>query len=108
LRRERHRAELSTLIVDQLVRCFGSEAKAPRGVFIEDWATNARITRPEDLSEPQHHPRVGPSILRDIIYRDRLAFASAETSRVSPGVLEGAFHAAEAASDKVLSALDGH
>lgn len=103
--RERHREELSALVVDQLVRCFGVEAAAPQGVFIEDWATNPRIAQPDDLSEPQQHPRVESAILRDIFYQNRLAFASAETSSVSPGLIEGALNSAEQAVRRILHAL---
>lgn len=104
--REVHRSKLAALIVEQLVRCFGPEAQAPIGVFIEDWASNPWITQPDDLSGAQQHPSVGPSVLRDMIFHNRLTFASAETSSVSPGVLEGALHAAENAVGRVLSAIE--
>jgi len=92
-----HRETLPDLVVQQLVRCFGAAAERPKHVFIEDWSRNAFVCHPLDLAGPQDHPKVGTRVVRQAIWQDRLVIASAETAEQSPGLIDGAFVAAEAA-----------
>lgn len=93
--RVRHRDQLPTLIEQQLVRCLGPEAATPEAILIEDWSENDLIARPEDLLGQQAHPEIGPEIVRQPVWHGRLVFAGAETALRSPGLIEGAFIAAE-------------
>ena len=101
--RNQHKDNLPDLIVQQLVRCFGQSAAQPTHVLIEDWSCNALIAHPLDLSGQQSHPDVGPEIVRQPIWQDRVVFAAAETARQSPGLIEGAFVAAQTAATSLLS-----
>ena len=101
--RAEQRSQLQTAIVEQLGRCFGQEALSPLHVLVEDWSANKFIVHPSDLVGPQSHPAVGPEIVRVPIWQGRLVFAAAETSRQSPGLIDGAFFAAETAAHSLLA-----
>lgn len=88
---------LEAQIRAQLKRCFGPGSPEPLAVHVEDWSTNPLVTSPDDLSGPMSHPDVGPELLRTVYWEGRLCFAGAETARQSPGLIEGAFDAAERA-----------
>ncbi len=89
-------------IIAQLVRCFGEQANHATHVRVEDWAANPFICTPRDLAEPMSHPEVGPAILRQPLAGGRVVFSVAETSDVSPGLIEGALAAGERAAKQVL------
>lgn len=95
-------AGLEAGIRAQLKRCFGQSSPDPLAVYVEDWATNALVASPDDLSGPMSHPVVGPEALRALHLEGRLSFAGAETALQSPGLIEGAFDAAERAVASVL------
>ena len=88
-------AELKAQICAQLKRCFGPDSPDPRKIHIEDWAADSHVATPRDLAEPISHPDVGPDILRDAHANGRVWFAASETAIRSPGLVEGAFDAAE-------------
>ncbi len=96
--RTQHKDQLPSLIERQLVGCFGEEAAAPEDIMIEDWSDNDLITHPQDLTGPQNHPNVAPAIVRQSIWGNKLVFASAELAGQSPGLIDGAFVAAELAA----------
>lgn len=87
--------ELEAHVRAQLMRCFGEDAPAPLSVHIEDWAHDPLVASPDDLAGPMMHPETGPDILRQAHLDGRLWFAGAETAARSPGLIEGAFDAAE-------------
>lgn len=93
---------LRVAIRDQLARCFGGKATAPRHLILQDWAREPAICATADLTRPPEHPEVGPAILRQGHLDDRLWFAVSETATTSPGLIEGAFVAGEAAARRVL------
>ena len=97
--------ELEGAIVAQLVRCFGDAAARPLHVRVEDWADDARIATAADVASPGGHPAVLPGTVRAPILGGRVHFAGAETSDVSPGLLDGACAAGERAARAVLAAL---
>lgn len=49
------------------------------------------------------HPNVRPGVLRDSHADSRLFFAGAETAQQSPGLIEGAFNAAERAAKYIIT-----
>ncbi|MEM7216008.1 MAG: FAD-dependent oxidoreductase [Pseudomonadota bacterium] len=87
--------DLENQILLQLQRCFGQDAPKPLAIHFQDWAANPLVASPEDISGPMHHPTVGPSVLRQLHYDSRVGFAASETAQTSPGLIEGAFDAAE-------------
>ncbi len=100
--RERHSAELVDKVADQLSRCFGPAAPKPRSVHVKDWAADPFVTVGDDLTKIGGHPLHGPDMLRRLYFDDRIAFASAEVALQSPGLIEGAFVAAENAVDLLV------
>lgn len=93
---------LEKQIYAQLLRCFGDNSPVPRSIYIEDWATVKTAASPQDLSEPVSHPSVRPNVLRNPHGDGRLFFAGAETAQQSPGLIEGAFDAAEHAAKGIM------
>lgn len=98
-------AGLRAAVRDQLARCFGPAAADPDALVIEDWAANPLICAPRDLAGPAQHPDVGPDVLRAAHLGGRLWLAVSETAAVSPGLIEGAFSAGEAAAAGVIASL---
>ena len=97
-----HKDRLDAEIIAQLMRCFGQEAARPTQIHVEDWAANRFICTARDLAEPMNHPDVGPDVLRQAHAGGRIVFATAETSDVSPGLIEGALAAGMRAARQVL------
>ena len=95
-------AELKTQVLAQLKRCFGEDSPEPLSITIEDWSQDPLVTSPNDLSGPMNHPSVGPSVLRKGYFDNRIWFAGAETAQQSPGLIEGAFDAANHAANSIL------
>ncbi len=85
-----NRDGLETEILAQLVRCFGEAAARPTHIHVEDWAANKFVCSPRDRAEPMSHPDTGPAVLRQAHMNGRMVFAVAETSEISPGLIEGA------------------
>lgn len=88
-------SDLKQHVQAQLLRCFGPGSPDPLSIHIEDWASDLLVARPPDLTGPGAHPEVGPEILREPHIDGRVWFAGSETARQSPGLVEGAFDAAE-------------
>lgn len=91
-------------IARQLIRCFGEPGGAFSALHIEDWAANRLICSDLDLTRPPAHPEVTPDILRAPHCSGRLFFAVAETAQQSPGLIEGAFSAAQFAAGHLIAA----
>ncbi len=87
--------ELKSQVRLQLKHCFGSDKPDPLAIHIEEWSQDPFVTSPNDLTGPMHHPTAGPNILRQPHLNDRIFFAGSETAERSPGLIEGAFDAAE-------------
>ncbi len=102
------RAEYNGVLKDQieaqLARCFGADAPTPTAIHIMDWATDPFVAVPDDLTGPMSHPTVGPNVLREPHFDERVYFAGAETAVQSPGLIEGAFAAAEHAAASISKA----
>lgn len=95
---------LCQAVVEQLVRCFGQDAANPRAIQIEDWASEPAIATQRDIEYPGGHPSVLTPLVRESYLSGRLHFAVAETSSLSPGLLEGAFVAGERAARNAVVA----
>jgi len=103
--RHDHADTLQSEIVTQLVRCFGKDAAKPDYLHVEDWAENPFVCSPSDITEPPQHPQLVPSLLRKPFWDDRIFFAVAELSTVSPGLIEGAFYIGSAVANGVSESL---
>ena len=95
-------AELEMQVQAQLERCFGDDSPEPTSITIEDWSQDPLVTSPNDLTGPMHHPSVGPNVLRKGHCDKRIWFAGAEVAQRSPGLIEGAFDAANHAASNIL------
>ncbi|WPB83663.1 flavin monoamine oxidase family protein [Sediminicoccus rosea] len=93
---------LGAALREQLVRLFGPAAAMPRELLIEDWSASPFTAAPEDLAGPAGHPAPGDPRLAQAWHDGRIAFAGAETSAASPGLVEGALAAGERAA-KVIA-----
>ena len=93
--------DLKAHIANQLKRCFGAHAPEPKAIHIKDWATSAYTASQADLSGPMTHPTVQPDILRQVHFDGRFYFANAEGALRSPGLIEGAFEAANRVTNMI-------
>lgn len=100
--RARDPEALRKAMLAQLVRCLGAEAGAPLALHVQDWAGEPLICGRADLASPPAHPEVGPAVLRAPLLGGRLTLAVSEVSAVSPGLIEGALWAGEAAGKAML------
>ena len=78
-------------------------AKLFTAVHVHDWSTSEHVVSPLDLAGPMEHPSVGPEILREPHLDHRVWFAASETAARSPGLIEGAFDAAERTAQAILA-----
>ncbi len=101
--RQAHPQQLRSEIDRQLVRCFGQIGGEYSALHIEDWAQNQWICSTLDLSNPPAHPEILPDNLRRARIKARLYFSVAEAAQQSPGLIEGAFAAAEETVDTLLN-----
>ena len=97
--------ELDTEILYQLARCFGEDVEDYTASGLIDWAKNPFICTETDREEPPRHPEVAPDILREPQADGRIVFAVAEVGANSPGLIEGAFDAAQTASAHIIEAF---
>jgi len=98
-------ALLEPAILAQLERCLGPEGSQPIALVIRDWAQDETICSEADRMGPQAHPSVGPERLRSGHLDERLWFCAAETAAQSPGLIEGALLAGEAAGQAASAGL---
>ena len=92
-------------ILYQFARCFGEDAEDYTHFVVEDWATNPFICTETDRIEPPRHPEVGPEVLREPFADGRIVLSVAEVGVNSPGLIEGAFDAAQTAAAHLIEAF---
>ncbi|OED38821.1 hypothetical protein AB833_18320 [Chromatiales bacterium (ex Bugula neritina AB1)] len=100
--RQKHRDALPSLIIEQLRRCFGEQATTPTYLWIEDWALTRSVCSATDCNGEAQHPEVRPAALRQALLGGKVHFATAELATESPGLINGALVAGEAAAEAVL------
>jgi monoamine oxidase len=105
LTRRSNPRELREQISHQLVRCFGDKAGMHTEIHIEDWALNSNICANLDLTSPPNHPEIVSDSLRTSNCAGRIYFSVAEIASQSPGLIEGAFSAAENTAHDVIADL---
>jgi monoamine oxidase len=92
--------ELETQIRLQLRRCFGPHSPEP--ICIEEWSQDPYVATADDLNGEMNHPSIGPDILRQVHFNGLVTFAGSETAEKSPGLIEGAFNAAERVVHEII------
>ncbi len=92
---------LTDACIEQFVRIFGPEARAPRGTVFKDWAADPLTATPADPRSTSH-PRPASSWVGGPWAR-RLVLASSETSPTEAGYLAGAVEASRLAVEAVLA-----
>lgn len=92
-------------ILYQLARCFGEDAEDTTHFAVEDWSKNPFICTDIDRFEPPRHPEVADEILREPQAEGRIVFSVAEAATQSPGLIEGAFDAAQIATAHIIEAF---
>lgn len=92
-------------ILYQFARCFGEDAEDYTHFVIEDWAKNPFICTEVDRDETPRHPELAPDILREPYADGRIVFSVAEIGVNSPGLIEGAFDAAQTAAAHLIEAF---
>ena len=97
--------DLTTALREQLVRCFGEQAKQLVALEIRDWAQRDNICSRYDLEGLPEHPRRLDDITRQMHGEGGLVFAVSETAAESPGLIDGAFEAGERAARQILQSL---
>ncbi len=99
--RAQHADVLEDALLAQLTHCFGPRAAKPLRMHIEDWARNRDICSEQDRQTDPAHPEVMDDLARAPLLDGRLLLAGAETSTISPGLIEGALNAGSAAAKAV-------
>ncbi len=92
-------------ILYQFARCFGEDAEDTTHFAVEDWAKNPFICTEIDREETPRHPELTPNILREPHFDGRMVFSVAEIGTNSPGLIEGAFDAAQTAAAHIIEAF---
>jgi monoamine oxidase len=90
------------LVVDQLVKLYGSEAKNVKAIFYKDWSSDSETTVEEDLSPLKNYESYGPLQVEGV-WEKKIIFAGTETNSDYSGHLEGALLSAEKAVAEIIN-----
>ncbi|WP_423408977.1 flavin monoamine oxidase family protein [Heyndrickxia sp. MSNUG] len=101
-RQELGEGEISNLIIDQLVRLFGTSARNVRAVLYKDWSRDSETAVEEDLDPLRDFPSYGQPPKAGI-WEKKIIFAGTETNSQYGGHLEGALLSAEQAVFKITN-----
>jgi monoamine oxidase len=98
--------DLEEAALAQLKRMFGPDAARPVQTYLMDWSREPFTATEHDLGGSSGHPPYGEPALREMWFDGRLILASAESSDVHGGLVEGAVLAGERAASDLLSVLE--
>lgn len=101
-RQEIGETRISKLVIDQLVRLFGPEAREVREILLQDWSTEQETTVANDLMQLTSFPEYG-AIPVEGDWEKKIIFAGTETSSDFGGHLEGALLSAEKAVNQIIA-----
>ncbi|MBO0962143.1 FAD-dependent oxidoreductase [Neobacillus sp. MM2021_6] len=90
------------LVVNQLVKLFGNEAKNIKALLYKDWANDSETAVAEDLSPLKSYKSYGKPPIKGV-WEKKLIFAGTETDPQHSGHLEGALRSAEQAVSKIIN-----
>ncbi|WP_370223091.1 flavin monoamine oxidase family protein [Cytobacillus sp.] len=95
-RRELGEVKILNLVVDQLIRLFGTSAQNVRAILYKDWSSDSETAVEEDLAPLRYFPSYGQPP-KSGVWEKKIIFAGTETNSQYGGHLEGALLAAEQA-----------
>jgi monoamine oxidase len=90
------------LVVDQLVKLFGSEAENVQDIFYKDWSRDAETAVEEDFSPLKNYQSYGQPPVEGV-WKKKIIFAGTETNSQYSGHLEGALQSAEQAVFEIIN-----
>lgn len=102
MRHEMGEDKILRLILDQLVKLFGTEAQNVSGILYKDWSCDKETTVEEDLKPLRDYPIYGQSQFVGS-WENKIIFAGTETNSQFGGHLEGALLSAEKAVTEILN-----
>ncbi|WP_077622367.1 flavin monoamine oxidase family protein [Sediminibacillus massiliensis] len=94
--------EVLNLVVNQLGKLFGNEAKNIEAILYKDWASDSETAVAEDFSPLKNYQNYGQPPIKGVWER-KLVFAGTETDPQYSGHLEGALQSAEQAVSKIIN-----
>ena len=89
------------LVVDQLVKLFGSEAKNVKAIFYKDWSSDSETAVEEDISPLKNYQSYGEPPVEGV-WENKIIFAGTETNSQYSGHLEGALQSTEQAVFEII------
>lgn len=101
-RRELGEDKVLKLVIDQLVRLFGTSAQNVRAILYKDWAKDSESAVEEDLDPLRNFPSYGQPP-KSGGWEKKIIFAGTETNSQYGGHLEGALLAAEQAVFEIIN-----
>lgn len=104
-RRELGKDKILQLVIDQLVRLFGSPAQNVSAILYKDWAEDFETAVQEDLEPLRNFPSYDQPLIKGI-WENKVIFAGTETDSQFGGHLEGALRSAERAAFKIIHLVD--
>ncbi|WP_409304720.1 flavin monoamine oxidase family protein [Peribacillus sp. SCS-155] len=90
------------LVVDQLVKLFGSEAENVKAILYKDWASDSETAVEEDFSPLKSYQSYGQPPVEGV-WEKKIIFAGTETNSQCSGHLEGALQSAEQAVFEIIN-----
>ncbi|MYL34311.1 NAD(P)-binding protein [Pontibacillus yanchengensis] len=84
------------LVVDQLVKLYGNEAKNVKSIFYKDWSSDSETAVEEDFNPLKNYESYGQPPVEGV-WDKKIIFAGTETNAQFSGHLEGALRSAEQA-----------
>lgn len=96
MRRELGEDRVRKLVIDQLVRLFGTSAQNVKAILYKDWSTDSETAVEADLDPLKDFPSYGKPLISGVWDR-KIIFAGTESNSQFGGHLEGALLAAEQA-----------
>jgi monoamine oxidase len=100
-RRELGEDKVLKLVIDQLVRLFGTSAQNVRAILYKDWADDSETAVEEDLDPLRDFPSYGQPPKAGV-WEKKIIFAGTETNSQYGGHLEGALQSAERAVLEIM------
>jgi monoamine oxidase len=95
------------LVVDQLVKLFGSEAKNVKAILYKDWSSDSETAVEEDFSPLKNYQSYGQPPVEGV-WEKKIIFAGTETNSQYGGHLEGALLSAEQAVFEIINLNHKH
>ncbi|MEN1935163.1 NAD(P)/FAD-dependent oxidoreductase [Paenibacillus sp. 102] len=90
------------LVIDQLIKLFGSEAKNVKAILYKDWSSDAETAVEEDFSPLKNYQSYGQPPVGGV-WEKKIIFAGTETNSQYSGHLEGALQSAEQAVFEIVN-----